>query len=46
MLICGRYEGVDERIAELFADDVLSIGDYVLAGGEVAATVIVEAVPA
>lgn len=44
MLICGRYEGVDERIAELFADDVLSIGDYVLAGGEVAATVIVEAV--
>ncbi len=44
MLICGRYEGIDERIAELFADDVLSIGDYVLAGGEVAATVIVEAV--
>jgi len=44
MLICGRYEGVDERIGELFADDVISIGDYVLAGGEVAATVIVEAV--
>ena len=44
MLICGRYEGIDERIAELFADDVLSIGDYVLAGGEVAATVIIEAV--
>jgi tRNA (guanine37-N1)-methyltransferase len=44
MLICGRYEGVDERIAELFTDDVLSIGDYVLAGGEVAATVIIEAV--
>ncbi len=44
MLICGRYEGVDERIADLFADEVVSIGDYVLAGGEVAATVIVEAV--
>ncbi|HEX7500926.1 MAG TPA: tRNA (guanosine(37)-N1)-methyltransferase TrmD [Polyangia bacterium] len=44
MLICGRYEGVDERIADLFADEVISIGDYVLAGGEVAATVIVEAV--
>ena len=44
LLICGRYEGVDERIGELFADEVLSIGDYVLAGGEVAATVIVEAV--
>jgi len=44
MLICGRYEGVDERISDLFADEVISIGDYVLAGGEVAATVIVEAV--
>jgi len=44
MLICGRYEGVDERISALFADEVISIGDYVLAGGEVAATVIVEAV--
>ena len=44
MLICGRYEGVDERIADLFADEVVSIGDYVLAGGEVAATVIIEAV--
>ena len=44
MLICGRYEGVDERIADLFADEVISIGDYVLAGGEVAAIVIVEAV--
>jgi len=44
MLMCGRYEGVDERISELFADEVVSIGDYVLAGGEVAATVIVEAV--
>jgi tRNA (guanine37-N1)-methyltransferase len=44
MLICGRYEGVDERIAELFADEVVSIGDYVLAGGETAAAVIIEAV--
>lgn len=44
MLMCGRYEGVDERIAELFADDIVSIGDYVLAGGEMAAAVIIEAV--
>jgi tRNA (guanine37-N1)-methyltransferase len=44
LLICGRYEGVDERIADLFADEVVSIGDYVLAGGEVAAAVIIEAV--
>jgi len=43
MLICGRYEGVDERIAELYADESVSIGDYVLAGGEVAAAVIIEA---
>jgi tRNA (guanine37-N1)-methyltransferase len=44
LLICGRYEGIDERVAELFADQVLSIGDYVLAGGELAAAVVVEAV--
>jgi tRNA (guanine37-N1)-methyltransferase len=43
MLICGRYEGVDERIAQLYADESVSIGDYVLAGGEVAAAVIIEA---
>jgi tRNA (guanine37-N1)-methyltransferase len=43
MLICGRYEGVDERIADLFADEVVSIGDYVLAGGEMAAAVMIEA---
>ncbi len=43
LLICGRYEGIDERIAEGFADRVLSIGDYVLAGGELAAAVVVEA---
>ncbi len=44
LLICGRYEGIDERIATLFAHDVVSIGDYVLAGGELAAAVIIEAV--
>lgn len=44
LLVCGRYEGIDERVAELCADEVLSIGDYVLSGGEVAAAVIVEAV--
>ncbi len=44
LLICGRYEGVDERIATLYAHDVISIGDYVLSGGELAAAVIIEAV--
>jgi len=44
VLICGRYEGVDERVAECLADRELSIGDYVLSGGELAAAVIVEAV--
>lgn len=44
VLICGRYEGVDERIAETVADEELSIGDYVLAGGELAALVVIEAV--
>src|ERR687891_919471 len=43
-LICGRYEGVDERVAEFLADEELSIGDYVLAGGELAAMVVVESV--
>ena len=43
-LLCGRYEGVDERVAEHLVDDELSIGDYVLAGGEAAAVVVVEAV--
>jgi tRNA (guanine37-N1)-methyltransferase len=42
--LCGRYEGVDERVAEHLADRELSIGDYVLSGGEMAAAVIVEAV--
>ena len=43
-LICGRYEGVDERVSELAVTDEVSIGDYVLSGGEIPAMVIVEAV--
>lgn len=43
-LICGRYEGVDERVAQALATDEISIGDYVLAGGELAAAVVMEAV--
>jgi tRNA (guanine37-N1)-methyltransferase len=41
-LICGRYEGVDERVAEHLADDELSIGDYVLSGGELAAAIVID----
>jgi tRNA (guanine37-N1)-methyltransferase len=44
VLICGRYEGVDERVAESLATDELSIGDYVLSGGELPAAVVMEAV--
>ncbi len=44
ILICGRYEGVDERVREHLASDEISIGDYVLSGGEIPAMVIVEAV--
>jgi tRNA (guanine37-N1)-methyltransferase len=44
VLICGRYEGVDERVSEFLADRELSIGDYVLSGGELGAAVIIEAV--
>ncbi len=43
VLICGRYEGVDERINELYCDRELSIGDYVLSGGELAAAVVIDA---
>ena len=43
VLLCGRYEGVDERIVELFCDRELSIGDYVLSGGELGAAVVVDA---
>ncbi len=44
VLICGRYEGVDERVGEALATDEISIGDYVLSGGEPAATVMIDAV--
>jgi len=44
LLICGRYEGVDERVAEHLADEELSIGNFVLSGGELAAAVVVDAV--
>ena len=43
VLICGRYEGVDERISQLYCDLELSIGDYVLSGGELAAAVVIDA---
>jgi tRNA (guanine37-N1)-methyltransferase len=44
VFLCGRYEGVDERVADFLADRELSIGDYVLSGGEIAAAVVVEAI--
>jgi tRNA (guanine37-N1)-methyltransferase len=44
ILICGRYEGVDERVARHIADEEISIGDYVLSGGELPALVLMEAV--
>jgi tRNA (guanine37-N1)-methyltransferase len=43
ILICGRYEGVDERVAQVLADEEISIGDYVVAGGELPALVVIEA---
>jgi tRNA (guanine37-N1)-methyltransferase len=43
-LICGRYEGVDERVAEHFTDEQISLGDYVLTGGELPAMVVLDAV--
>ena len=43
-LICGRYEGVDERVAEHLADEEISIGDFVLSGGELGAAMVVDAV--
>lgn len=42
--ICGRYEGVDERVAEYIADEEISIGDFVLSGGELPALVVIEAI--
>ena len=44
VLVCGHYEGFDERIREAFIDDEISIGDYVLSGGELAALVVIDAV--
>jgi tRNA (guanine37-N1)-methyltransferase len=44
LIICGRYEGIDERVRELFVDDEISLGDFVLTGGEIAAMVLVDAV--
>lgn len=44
VLICGRYEGVDERVARYFVDEEISIGDFILTGGELAAMVVVDAV--
>jgi tRNA (guanine37-N1)-methyltransferase len=44
ILLCGRYEGIDERVRKLFADEEISIGDYVLTGGELAAMVLMDAI--
>ena len=44
VLICGRYEGIDERFRQLYVDEELSIGDYVLTGGELAALVVMDAI--
>ena len=44
LLICGRYEGVDERVAEHLSDEELSVGDFVLSGGELAAAMVVDVV--
>ena len=44
ILLCGRYEGFDERIIEILQPELLSVGDYILSGGEVAAMVLIDAV--
>jgi tRNA (guanine37-N1)-methyltransferase len=44
IIVCGRYEGVDERVSELFVDEEISLGDFVLTGGELAAMAIIDAV--
>ncbi len=44
IFICGRYEGVDERVAQYVADEEISLGDYVLSGGELPAAIVIEAV--
>ena len=44
IMICGRYEGIDERVAKYIADEEISVGDYVLTGGEIPAMIVVDAV--
>jgi tRNA (guanine37-N1)-methyltransferase len=44
ILIAGRYEGIDERLIEMYVDEEISIGDYVISGGELAATVLIDAI--
>jgi len=44
ILLCGRYEGVDDRVREMFIDEEISVGDYVLTGGELAAMLVIDAV--
>ena len=44
VLICGRYEGIDERVAKNLADEEISVGDYILTGGEIPAMIVVDAV--
>ena len=44
VLVCGRYEGVDQRVIDLAVDEEISIGDFVLSGGEIPAMVVIEAV--
>lgn len=44
ILLCGRYEGVDERVREIFVDEEISIGDYILTGGDLAAMVVIDAI--
>lgn len=44
VFVCGRYEGIDERVVEKYADEVFSIGDYILTGGEIASTVMADAI--
>ena len=44
LLICGRYEGVDERVSQYLADEEISIGEYVLSGGELAAAVVIDSI--
>lgn len=43
VLVCGRYEGIDQRVVDMFADEEVSVGDYVLSGGETAAMVLIDA---